>query len=262
MKTMKWVNTIAFAAMVIINMLSNLLPLGGKTTGQISDSYPNLFTPTGMTFSIWGVIYVLLCAFVLYQWGLFGSAEAGSRIASKIGILFAISCIFNILWILCWHSDAIGWSILCIAGLLVTLILIQSRIKSETGGMVQRIAVNAGFDIYYGWIIAATIANISVWLVKVEWNRFGLSETFWTTAIILIGAAIGICVVLIGRNRLAGLALTWAYIGILIKHLSGAGHAGKYPVVIAAVILGIVGIFASVVMASTCTSLRIREGVL
>lgn len=260
MKTMKWVNTIAFLAMVTINALSNLLPLGGKTTGQISDAYPNLFTPTGMTFSIWGVIYLLMGAFILYQWGVFGSRDESSQVISRIGILFAASCIFNILWILCWHSDAIGWSLLCIAALLVTLILIQPKIRSDSSSMVQRIAVNAGFDIYFGWIIAATIANISVWLVKVGWNRFGLSETFWTSIILVVGAAIGVLVVMYGRNRLAGCALIWAYIGILIKHLSGAGHGGQYPIVITAVIFGIVGILAAIVVSSTCTCLRVPGG--
>lgn len=259
MKTMKWVNTIAFLAMIIINMLSNLLPLGGKTTGQISDAYPNLYTPTGMTFSIWGVIYLLVGLFILYQWGFFSAPDEGNRTASKIGILFAVSCAFNILWILCWHSDAIGLSVLSIVGLLLTLILIQARIKSDTVGMAQRIAVNAGFDIYYGWIIAATIANVSVWLVKTEWNRFGLSETFWTTAVILVGAAIGIGVVMIGRNRLAGLALIWAYTGILTKHLSGDGYGGKYPIIIAAVVLSIVGLLISIITKSISSANAVQK---
>ena len=120
--------------------------------------------------------------------------------------------------------------------------------------------VNAGFDIYLGWIIAATIANISVWLVKTGWGRFGLSEVFWTVAILLIGAAIGVCVVIIGRNRLAGCAVIWAYIGILTKHVSASGHAGKYPLVIGAVIIGMVGMLTAMILASTCTSLRVQEG--
>lgn len=259
MKTMKWVNTLAFLAMVTINMLSNLLPLGGKTTGQISDAYPSLFTPAGMTFSIWGVIYVLLGVFILYQWGLLDTAEESRRVSSAIGILFAVSCVLNILWILCWHSDAIGWSLLCMAGLLISLILIQRRLRSDPPGLLRRIAVHAGFDIYFGWIIAASIANISVWLVRSGWDRFSLSETFWTTAVLIIGAAIGICVVLIGRNRLAGWALIWAYIGILTKHLSGSGFAGRYPIIIIAAGLGIAGILASTVIASSCTALQLPE---
>ncbi|MCQ2558792.1 MAG: tryptophan-rich sensory protein [Oscillospiraceae bacterium] len=259
MKTMKWVNTIAFLAMVAINLLAELLPLGGYTTGQISDAYPNLFTPAGLTFAIWSIIYLLVGFFVLYQWGLFGSSEEGSRMTAKIGILFTLSCVLNILWILCWHSNSIGWSVMCMAGLLITLVLIQFRIRSDIAGKAQRFAVNAGFDIYYGWIIAAAIANISVWLVKLGWDRFGLSETFWAASIILVGAAVGICVVLIGRNRLAGLAMTWAYGGILMKHLSAAGHAGKYPIIISVVILGIAGILASILLVSVCAPMRAWE---
>jgi len=30
------------------------------STGDLSDLYPNLFTPAGLTFSIWGLIYLAL----------------------------------------------------------------------------------------------------------------------------------------------------------------------------------------------------------
>lgn len=259
MKTMKWVNTIAFLAMVTVNILAELLPFGGKTTAQISDAYPNLFTPTGLTFSIWGVIYLLVGIYVLYQWGLLGHAEEAEHISSEIGILFAVSCILNILWLICWHRAAIGWSVLFMIGLLAVLIMIQFTISSDTAGITQRISVNIGFDVYYGWIIAATIANISAWLVKVGWDRFGLSESFWTTAVVIIGAAIGLCIVLIERNRLAALSLCWAYLGILTKHLSAADHAGRYPVIISALILGIIGILTAIVAISAGPTLRPRE---
>jgi hypothetical protein len=42
--------------MIVLNVLANALPLGGRTTGEISDAYPNLFAPAGYTFAIWGLI--------------------------------------------------------------------------------------------------------------------------------------------------------------------------------------------------------------
>lgn len=259
MRTLKWINAVSFMAMIVINALANLLPLGGKTTGQISDAYPNLFTPSGVTFSIWGIIYILLAVFILYQCGILGAVEKSQRIVSKIGILFVISCIFNILWVLCWHSDAIGLSVLCITGLLVTLIVIQSKIASMSEEWPDSLIVKPAFDIYYGWIIAAAIANISVWLVKIGWNRFGFSETFWAAAIVLVGAAIGVCVIVFGHNKLAGAALIWAYCGILIKHLSGTGYSGKYPIVITAVIVGIIVILTSIMYSSACAHAKAKE---
>jgi benzodiazapine receptor len=60
-------NVIAVVAALIMNALVNILPLNGVTTAQVSDSYPNLFTPPGYVFSIWGVIYALAVVFMFYQ---------------------------------------------------------------------------------------------------------------------------------------------------------------------------------------------------
>lgn len=40
---MKILNLLFFALMVLMNYLANALPINGKTTGQLSDFYPNLF---------------------------------------------------------------------------------------------------------------------------------------------------------------------------------------------------------------------------
>ena len=60
-------NVIAFVVVLIVNYLAVSIPLGGMTTGALADLYPNLFVPAALTFSIWGVIYLLLFAFVIRQ---------------------------------------------------------------------------------------------------------------------------------------------------------------------------------------------------
>lgn len=84
MKLFKWCNTAAFAAVLAVNALANLLPIGGKTTGEISEQYANLFTPAGYTFAIWGLIYLLLGIFVVYGWGLVGDKAPGT-VLGQIG---------------------------------------------------------------------------------------------------------------------------------------------------------------------------------
>lgn len=242
MKYRKWLNTLAYIGVIAVNALAELIPIGGLTTGQVSQKYPNLFTPAALTFSIWGLIYLLLGLFILWQWGVGSSAEEVSRVTADLGPLFLLSCILNCFWILSFHMQAIGVSLLCIAGLLLTLILIQAELRTGRLGTARRVMVNAGFDVYYGWIIAATIANAAVLLVKNGWGRFGLSEVFWTVTMIAVGAVIAALVVLVQKNRLAGAAVMWAYGGIVLKHLSPAGYGGKYPAVVAAAAICIVGI--------------------
>lgn len=240
MNSLKWINTIAFLAMVGVNIAANVIPIGGNTTGEVSRIYPNLFTPAPVTFAIWGVIYFCLLVFIIFQWGSKASRYTSELIRDEIGIAFACSCILNIAWIFAWHMRKIELSTLLIVLLLISLIIITGRIDKIKKSPLTYIAVNIGFDIYFGWIIAATIANISVMLTKLKWNGWGISDSTWTVIILLVGAVIGALVVVCSNRYFAGVAIMWAYIGIIIKHLSPASYAGKYMIVVFAAAIGIV----------------------
>ena len=60
-------NVLGFALVLTLNTLANALPINGMNTGEVSALYPNLFVPAGFTFSIWGIIYLLLLGFVIFQ---------------------------------------------------------------------------------------------------------------------------------------------------------------------------------------------------
>lgn len=245
---LKWTNTISFVMMVAVNALANLIPIGGYTTMQISGMYPNLFTPAPATFAIWGVIYVLMGVFVLYQWGILDGGKFSAKVRDDIGPWFAVSCCLNILWIFMWHFDLIGLSTAAIVLLLVSLILIRKHLVNADGNLFQRMAAKTGFSVYFGWIIAATIANISVWLTKLGWNGWGMSADFWTCTMLLIGSVIAAAVVLLGKDRIAALAVMWAYAGILFRHLSADYYNGMHPYVAAAAVLSELVILYAMIM--------------
>ena len=56
-------NLAALAVTLVLNTLATTLPLGGRTTAEISDSFNVLFVPAGYVFSIWGLIYLGLLGF-------------------------------------------------------------------------------------------------------------------------------------------------------------------------------------------------------
>lgn len=238
----RMINTIAFVTMIFFNAIANLLPLGGKTTGEISANYPNLFTPAPYTFSIWGVIYILMAVFIVSQYMESSNIQPESAIQNVIGFWFTFSCAMNILWLLCWHSDQIGLSVLFMLGLLFSMIVIGNKLRSYEPMTVMGRLSQTGFQIYLGWICAATIANISVFLVKIEWTRFHLSEQFWTVLIILAGTIIGTLMITLYKNYAAALAIMWAYGGILVKHISVDGYRSAYPSVIICLVLSMVAI--------------------
>jgi hypothetical protein len=203
----KILNLVFFAGMVFMNYLANALPINGKTTGQLSDQYPNLFVPAGVTFSIWGVIYLLLFIFCILQF----RAE-NKQIIQSIGWLFIVTCVLNGLWIVAWHYEQLPLSLLIMFGLLAGLIFINIGLKDFPAGLTK-----AAFGIYLGWICIATIANVTALIVQYNWQGFGISQETWTIILILIGALITSLAVYRFNNLFIALSVIWAFTGIILK---------------------------------------------
>jgi len=207
---MKYLNLLLFAGMIVMNYLANALPLNNKTTGELSDALPNLFVPAGITFSIWGIIYLLLLIYCVVQF-----TSTNQLVISYISWVFALNCVLNALWIVCWHYQKISLSLLVMTGILISLIYINMMIKGLPVGMIK-----AAFGVYLGWICIATIANVTALLVHFNWNGFGLPGEVWAIIMISAGAVITVLSVYRLRNPFIGLAVIWAFTGIIIKRQS------------------------------------------
>ena len=231
--TIKIIAGVAYITMVVMNFLANGLPLNNRTTGAISDAYPNLFAPAGPAFSIWGLIYLLLGAYVLFQF--VKKDRKTEDLLKKINPLFIATSLANISWIFAWHYDFIGLSVLIMAALLFLLIRIADIIRTKKFTSFEKLFIWAPFSVYFGWITVASIANITVFLVSIGWNGFGIADFVWTSIILLVGALIGILRMNQDKNIAYGMVLVWAYSWILFKHVSASGFDGQYPIVIATV---------------------------
>jgi hypothetical protein len=216
-------NLIGFLGTVIVNGLANALPLNNKTTGELSDQYPNLFVPSGLTFSIWGLIYILLAIFVIY--GLVIALRKDTQKSSfieNIGILFFISCLANIGWIFAWHYEILPLSLVLMLVILGSLVPIYIRlhIGKSDATRIEKYLVHLPFSVYLGWITIATIANFTALLVDVNWNTFGLGEQFWAVAVIVVGIAIALSILFTRKDIFYCLVVDWALLGILLKRIS------------------------------------------
>lgn len=231
--------TITFLLMIIANALANILPINDLNTGQVSELYPNLFAPTALTFSIWGLIYLLLAGYTLYQLGFFRNDKSlfDERILNKVSFYFSISSIANTAWIFAWHYLLITLSMVLMIIILICLIIIVQIIKKEKLSFREKIFVRLPFSIYFGWITVATIANFVALLVSLGWNGLGTGAALWTVVLIIIGLCIGVATTLNNRDIAYGLVLIWAYTGILIKNTSASGFAGQYSSIITTVII-------------------------
>ena len=241
--------TITFILMVTVNALANILPIAGITTGAVSDSFPNLFAPAGVTFSIWGIIYLLLGLYTLYQLGLFQKEKAtDAELLKRVGNLFAFSSLANAIWIFCWHYNVIFLSVILMLLILLSLIAIHLVLKKTPMTLKEKFFIKLPFSIYFGWITVATIANVTALLVTLGWDGWGLSQPVWTSTLIIIGTLIGMTTAITAKDIPYVATLIWAFSGILIKHTSASGFNKAYPVVIITVQGALVILVATLIL--------------
>ena len=242
----KYANVLAFVATVIVNGLAgSTTVIGGKVTADISDANPTLVTPAGYVFAIWGIIYVLLGVFVVFQ---ALPSQTGKDCHGKIGWLFVTSSLLNIVWLFLWQFEQLGLSVVVMFLLLATLITIYLRLKigKATVPLWERLAVHLPFSVYLGWITIASIGNAAATLVSINWDGFGVSRETWATLILAVAVLITVLVIATRRDLGYGLVIVWAAMGI-------AAEQSEYPnIVIAAQIsaaIVVVALVASILLA-------------
>jgi benzodiazapine receptor len=209
-------NVLAFAVTVIVNVLASSLALNGRTTAEVSDLYPTLVTPAGYVFSIWGLIYVLLLVFVVFQ---ALPSQREKPFLKQINVLFVLSGVFNVAWLFLWHYDQIVLSVALMFGLLATLIAIYLRlgIGRSKVSWKERASVHLPFSVYLGWITVASIANVASALVSIQWNGFGLANDTWAVLVIAVALLITLAVIATRRDVAYSLVIVWALVGIVVN---------------------------------------------
>lgn len=208
---------VAVIVTIVVNGLANALPINGRQTGAISDMFPVYFTPAGYVFSIWGLIYLALIAYAVYQ--AVPAQRANPRLRS-IGALFLVSSAANVAWIFLWHYLQFAATMVAMIVLLLTLIGIYLRLDTghSSTARAERWFVNVPFSIYLGWITVATIANATVLLSYLKWDGFGISGQTWLVIMLAVALVLAALMALFRRDVAYLLVLAWAFAGIAIKH--------------------------------------------
>lgn len=207
---------VVILATITINILANALPINGLNTGQISDAFNVYFVPAGYVFSIWGIIYIGLIAYAVFQ--ALPSQKDNPRLQAT-GWWVVLGGLANSLWIFLWHYQQFVGTLAAMLVLLASLIAVYLRLGYGRTKVTQAEtwAVRVPFSIYLGWITVATVANVSDVLDFVKWNQFGISDATWM--VVILGAVLVIAgsMNLLRRDVAYAAVILWALAGIGVK---------------------------------------------
>ena len=212
----QWITMLTIIALIVMNVLANALPLNGISTAPISDSFKVYFVPAGYVFAIWGLIYVGLLAYGIYQ--ALPAQKENPRLR-RAAAPFVVGSLANIAWLFFWHYGLFALTAVAMLILLASLILVYqilgvNQVQVSKG---ERWLVHVPFSIYLGWISVATIANITDLLWYVGWNGFGLAPEVWAVIMLAVAVALAFLMALRRGDVAYLLVLAWAFAGIGVK---------------------------------------------
>ncbi len=223
-------------ATIVVNGLANALPINGQMTGEISDRFQVYFTPAGYVFSIWGVIYLGLIAYGIFQ---ALPRQRDNAALQAIAVPFWVSCLANIGWILLWHYEYFATTLLVMLVLLGSLVVVYRQLnRHPRRSTAELLCVRIPFSIYIGWITVATIANLTVVMEEKGLRPFDMGAEPWALGMVVAGTVIAAAVGWIRRDIAYLLVIVWAFAGITVKQ-GGAmvGIAAAVGVAVAALLI-------------------------
>ena len=210
---------LATLGVIVVNGLANALPLNNLSTGEISDRFDVYFVPAGYVFAIWGLIYLALLAYSVYQ--ALPSQRENPRLR-RTGWLYVLSCAANIAWIFLWHYEYFEFTLIAMGALLLLLIAIYVRLgtgRTHVPG-AETWLTRVPFSIYLGWITVATVANVTSVLEDVGWNGWGLNPVAWAVIMMVVAAVIASLVSITRGDVVYVAVILWAFAGIAVEHRS------------------------------------------
>lgn len=244
-KTLQISNIIALLITIAVNYLSSAGIFNGVTVADISDQYHNYFTPAGYAFSIWGVIYLGLLGFVVYtSKSLFLEDESNDEVVLKVGWWFVLSCVGNSLWIVFWVNNILWVTVLVMLFVLICLIkiILNLNMEMDSHPLKKYLLIYWPFAIYTGWISVAFIADISAFLVKIDWNGFGISPVIWTIIMIVIAGLLNLLVVWKRNLREFAIVGVWALIAIAVENYNSEKSIAYAAIIVAVIVFINIGI--------------------
>lgn len=246
-RTLAVLNFVFFVIAFAVSNLSQLKVFGGVTNADISNKYSTVFTPAGITFSIWGVIYLSLFGFTIYHLISAYKDDVHAEVnqdVSRIGNLFIVNNIATTAWVFAFTYEYLLTSMLLIIIQLITLIKIFITLNffDNAKTFYNKLFTQFPLTIYFAWLCVANIANISLYLVSKGWDGFGIVPSMWAIIMITVTIILSIFIIIGKKNPFFGLVIVWALYGIVIKRTAVDEVAYSNVILTAWIGFGIIGV--------------------
>lgn len=216
--------------------------------GAVSDEFESPIVPAGYAFAIWGVIFLLLLAYAVYQ---ALPAHAADPLLRRIGWFTGLAMLGDTVWTWIFterHFIIAQIVIFLIGACAITALLRYAEwFSSRVPSTFERWIIGPGVGLLAGWLTAAMFVGFAGTLISQGASNAGSAAEIGGAGLLLFAAGVAALVLIRASAgpRQAWVpyaaAVIWAAVGVIVKHLDRstvvAGVAGL-------IILAVLGMIA------------------
>ena len=238
----RWLAAVSVFGNIILNYYSNAFPFNGQSMGDVSAKYPTLLTPAGYAFSIWGLIFLSLAVYAVWQ---LLPAQRTIGLPDAVAKPLTLASLATASWVVLFAYELIIPSVITILVILGALIVTYGRARRRTIDHRAPRWASLPFGLYLGWISVASTINLIIGLRQLGWQT-GENLTVLLTLVLL--AVVVVLALLLSRRfqeETIALVVAWALVAIWVA------RRAEYPELGWAALAGaVVAALGSFVLAS------------
>ncbi|HLP14213.1 MAG TPA: hypothetical protein VK177_19940 [Flavobacteriales bacterium] len=210
----RWFAFLAILGNIIFSYVSYMSPQS-RPINALDLEYYNLFTPANFTFSIWAVIFLSLIAYSVAQ---FLPSQNYKWIYDRLARPLIIANLISVAWIICMQNDLIALSTVLMGMLLISAIVLYSRVKRAMVNDEYSRWLQVPFSLLLAWISILLVSNVAMYLVSIGWYGNSMTESNWTMTMITFLFVLSILISFVFRDWIFPITIGWGISGVSVAN--------------------------------------------
>ena len=212
----RWVTALAIFGNIFLNYYANTHPFNGQTMGQVSAKYPTSLTPAGYAFSIWGLIFLALAVYAVWQ---LLPAQHKVALPDAIAKPLTLANLATAGWVVLFAHELILPSVGVMLLILGSLAVAYGRAREQVFANAAPTLASVPLSLYLGWISVATAINITIGLGVLGWQTVEGVSVKMTMGLLVVVVLLALLISRVFRDMVFPLVVAWALVGIWVVRL-------------------------------------------
>jgi len=219
----RWLAALAIFGNIWLNYYANTRPFAGQTMGAVSAKYPTLLTPAGYAFGIWGLIFLGLAGYAVWQ---LLPAQRRSSLPDAVARPLALASLATGAWVVLFAHELILPSVGVMLLLLGCLVVAYGRVRRRLAAGAAPAWVGVPFSLYLGWISVASAINLTIGLRQLGWQAGEGLAVVLTLGLLLLVVALALVISRAFRDVVFPAVVAWALVAVWVVRLREVPELG------------------------------------